>query len=363
MLKLLHKTIGVAFFTQHAGLFLVICYLLFGAVEGSQLIPYHYALLMAICSSPLIWMIVFLLWVVYSVKCYLFVKQKLDLRNFTFSTELTKIKKNHQIRIWLKVYAFMLMPIIGYAVLMLVIAVRNQYIFSFFATLVGLTTLLISLSFLTFKSTNYNFNPKKNFVVQGLFELRKPFWSWPLFYLVHEQPLMLFACKFVSLLAFKAILWVFADLGNDIKVLLTAMLAVVLSHAVLLVNWVKFDVTYLSFVQSLPISIGRRLRYWLMVIFTVLVPELGLCAWTTHLNMPQIGGIMLFGTSTLFALFILVYLVKADMDRYVKYLLFFFFIAMLAILAGYYLLFSAALLLISMFVFLKRLDFVSKPTS
>ena len=352
MLKLLIKTIAVAFYEQHAGLFLVVCYLLFGAVEGSQLVNYHFALLIAICSSPIIWLIVFLVWTIYAIKCYLFVKQKLALPTFTFAVEVTTLKRVNQYRVWLKVYAFMLMPILSYAAIILYISIRYHYFFSLFATLIGVAALFLALSFLTLKNNNYNFNPVKNWVNTNWIKIKKPFWSWPLFYLFHQQPLMLFACKLISLLAFKAILWVFADVGDDIRVFLTAMLAVVLSHTILIFNWVKFDAAYLSFARSLKISSFKRLSYWFIVLMILLVPELTILTWLTRFDVTQIFIGFVFCMSTLFTLFTLVYMLKADMERYMKFVLFFFFITMLAILAGYYLIFSMVLLFVSILIFM-----------
>ena len=352
MLKLLIKTIGVSFYEQHAGLFLVVCYLLFGAVEGSQLVSYHFALLISICSSPIVWLIIFLVWIVYAIKCYLFVKQKLALPTFNFAVEVTKLRAVGQHNIWLKVYAFMLMPILSYAALILYISIKYHYFFSLFATLIGILILFLALSFLTFKSNNYNFNPSKNWVNTSWIKINKPFWSWPLFYLFYEQPLMLFACKLVSLLAFKSILWVFADVGNDIRVFLTAMLAVVLSHAILIFNWVKFDAAYLSFVKNLRISSFKRSTYWLIVLMILVIPELTLLIWLTRFDVAQIFMSVVFCMSTLFTLLTLVQVLKTDMERYMKFLLFFFFITMLVILAGYYLIFSVALLFVSILIFM-----------
>ncbi|MEJ5995827.1 hypothetical protein WG904_15465 [Pedobacter sp. Du54] len=353
MLKLLTRTIVFAFYEQHAGLFLVICYLLFGAVEGAQLISYHYALLIAICSSPLVLLLVFLVWIVYAIKCYLFVKQKLALPTFKFATDLTKLNIAPQHQIWLKVGAFMLMPILCHATLILYISIRHQYLFTFFVTITGLSGIFAVFSFLIVKTSTYNFSPGKTWLNAGLIKTKKPFWSWPLFYLFNEQPLMLFACKLVSLLAFKSILWMFADVGDDIRVFLTAMMAVVLSHAVLLVNWAKFDATFLSFARSLNFTTLKRLTYWLLVLFILLIPELSLLSWLTHFYVLRVGVATIFCLSTLFSLFVLVYLLKADMDRYMKYLLFFFFGTMLTILAGYYVIFSIGLGLIAVMVFIR----------
>ena len=163
---------------------------------------------------------------------------------------------------------------------------------------------------------------------------------------------MLFACKLVSLLAFKSILWVFADVGNDIRVFLTAMLAVVLSHAILIFNWVKFDAAYLSFVKNLRISSFKRSTYWLIVLMILVIPELTLLIWLTRFDVAQIFMSVVFCMSTLFTLLTLVQVLKTDMERYMKFLLFFFFITMLVILAGYYLIFSVALLFVSILIFM-----------
>ncbi|MGF1922709.1 MAG: hypothetical protein ACQUHE_00910 [Bacteroidia bacterium] len=352
MLKLLIKTVGVGFYEQHTGLFLVLGYLLFGAVDGSQLINYHYAILIAICSSPIVGLAVSLTWLTYAIKCYLFVKQRLSRPEFTFSVEITKMTKPVQLKVWFILYLFLLTPVLVYATFILYVSLANHYVFSFFATLTTLLALLSTLSLLTFKSNNFNYDQTEKWTINTGIEITKPFWSWPLFQAYHEQPLLLFACKLVSLIAFKCVLWVFADVGNDIRVFLTAMLAAVLSHAMLIFYWVRFDATYLSFVRSLKISKFKRLSNWLITLLILIIPELGLFAWIVAFNLVQVGVAILFSVAMLFALFTIAYVVRVDMEHYMKCLLVFFFGTMLAILSGYYVVFSMGTYLIAALIFL-----------
>ncbi len=353
MLAILNKTIGMSFYRQHVGLFLVAFYLLFGAVEGSQLISYHYAILMAVCSSPLVLAMLFVVWVLYAFKTLFFVKQQLLRESYAFVKEISRSPKQVQYRLWFKLYAFLLLPILGYALLVIFIAIKHQLYLSSIATIVGLSGLLIALTSYTFRLTNFAYKPPSVIWVNiPPVKLNRPFWLWPLFYLLQEQAVMLLVCKLVSMLFLKAILLLFADVGDDIRVYLTALLAVVLSHAILIFNLIKFDAAYCLFARSLAISKLRTLANWFLLLILLLVPEFGLLIWLTNFGVLQFTYEVLFCSATMLFLFVLVYLLKADMERYMKYLLFFFFVSMLMILAGYHLLYSSTLLACAAAVFL-----------
>lgn len=340
MLRLLIKTLGLSFYQQHAGLFLVVFYLLFGAVEGSQLISYHLAILMAICSSPLVLLLLFAIWVLYSIKAVLFIHKKLALAEYQFVKNITSIATRKQQLLWFKVYCFLLLPILIYAGFIVFIALKHQFYSSLLITVLGLFSVLYLLSVYTFQRNNYVFKPAKVWVKLPVLKINRPFGLWPIFYLLNEQKLMFLVCKVVSILFFKAILLLFADVGNDIRVYLTAMLAVALSHAILIFNLIKFDAFYQAFANALPIANWKRLMNWMVVLLLLLLPEFGLLIWFTTFNWAYSAIGIVFSAGLMLSLFTLVYSFRADMESYMKCLLFFFFVSMLAILAGYYLLFS-----------------------
>ncbi|TCC90583.1 hypothetical protein EZ428_15050 [Pedobacter frigiditerrae] len=345
MLKLLIRTIGATFYQQHVGLFLVVFYLLFGMIQGYDLILFHKALLLSICSSPLNLLILFGIWILYAVKSLLFVRQKLSQEDYGFVKELTVVSKKAQIVLWIKVYSFLLIPVLCYATLVLITSVVHQYLVSLFATTGMLGLIMISLAIYTYRFSNFNFNVSKAWLNFPQLKINKPFWSWPIWYLLNEQRIMLLICKIVSFLFFKAILLVFADIPNDIRIYLTALLAVVLSHAVLILNLTKFDAFYNSFAKSLPINAITRLIYWAFVFGLLLIPELILLGASTGITPLQFVNCVLFCLGSMLVLQALVYLLKANTDRYLQYLLFFFFVSMFAIVGGYYLPFSIAMII------------------
>lgn len=352
MLKLLLKTIGRTFYHQHVGLFLVVFYLLFGMIQGYDLILFHKALLLSICSSTLNLCIVYFLWFLYALKSFYFVKQKLNEEAYAFSHQLGILHKKEQIVLWIKVYSFLLAPIFCYAVLMLVTSIAHQYVLSFFATLIMLSLMMLTLATFTYRFNNLKFNTSKPLVNFPSIKHEKPFWSWPIWYLLSEQKIIFFICKLVSFIFFKAILLLFADINNDVRVYLTAMLAVVLSHAIVVLNLTKFDAFYTSFVKNLPILAIKRWLDWFIVFSIILVPEFTVLLISVKITLLQLVYCMLFGVSAMLIMQTIVYFLKADTDKYLPYLLSFFFISMLAILASVYLLFSIAILTISMVIYL-----------
>lgn len=344
MLKLLYKTIGRAFYQQHAGFFLVVFYLLFGAVEGSQLISYHQALLLAFCTSPLALLLLLGIWILYALKCEFFVKQKLKQENFLFANNLTVLPKNNQIWVWLKMYVLLLLPILGYALLLLLMALSHGHYLTFMAVALFLPLLLLLLALSAFNHHNYAFRITKRWVKLPMLKIKRPFWTWPLFYLLNEQRLMLVLCKVVSFVFLKGMLWMFADVGPDSRVYLTAAMTVVLSHSVVLLNLVKFEANYLSFAKGLPISAFSKLGQWLGVMCLLLSPEMILFVWLVKFDWAQCFAILFYLLSAMLCLLALVYWLKANMDNYLKCLLFFFFVSMWMILAGQFLVFSLLLL-------------------
>lgn len=356
MLNILIKTLGLPFYKQHAGLFVVFIYLLFGMIKGYDLIYFHIALLVSICSSMLNLALLFLFWIMYSLKCLHFVKQKLSQDDYRFTKSLSTLSKLTQFKTWLKLYAFLLLPVLIYSIVVIGAAIKNQYYFSAVATIVALFVIFGSLIFYTFNFTNYAFVVKKEWLIFSNIKLNKPFWTWPIFYLLKEQPVVFLLCKTVSLLFFKAILLVFADVGDDIRVYLTATLAVVLSHSVLVLNLIKFDANYLSFAKHLPLKAITRLINWTLIFSVLLLPELILLVILTPYSLINLLNCFVFAISGILFLKLLVYHLKANTERYMKYLLIFFFVAMLAVLANYYLIFSLLMIAVSVSTFLIQYD-------
>lgn len=344
MLRLLINSLAKEFYQQHAGFFLMGFYVLFGVVEPSQLISYHKSLLLAGLSSPVGLAIVFVSWVLYCVKVHYFIKQKLALAQYKFINEVGTLDKSPQLKLWLALYCVILLPIIIYVLALIGISVYNRFFLSLIFILAVFVALAIGLSFLSYRSVTFGFLKEERHQINPYIKVKRPFFSWPLFYLLNEQPLMLLMCKALSLVFFKCMLWMFADVGHDTRVLLVALLASVLCHAVLVFTLLKFEISYLNFSKSLPILTYKRLLGWLFTLAIILLPEWAFLIISSEYDVYAIINGFVFGLAGLLFLLTLLYFVKLNMDIYLRWLLFFFFISMWSILAHYYLLFSLILL-------------------
>jgi hypothetical protein len=356
MLKLLINSLAKEFYQQHAGFFLFAIYVLFGIVEPRQVIEFNSALLLSGISSLPGMMLVFILWGLYGLKAWFFIRAKLRLPQYNFIKEIGSLKKQDQLRLWLKLYSIILLPVIVYVILLLWLSMQHQLYFSLVSILSAFSALLFGLAWFSFRSISFSFLKQERlqlFIMPGF---KKPFFSWPLYYLFQEQLLALFMCKVLSLFLFKGILWMFADVAIDVRTLLIALLASILCHSVLVFNLLKFETEYLSFAKSLPLRVITRFINWLLVFMLVLIPEWVFFSIAAHYNLYSVIDGLLFGTGGLFFFLILLYAVKLDMESYLKMLLLFFFIAIWAILAQYYLMLSIAMLGFSLLNYFLRFD-------
>jgi len=360
MLKLLINSLAKDFYQRHAGFFLFGIYFLFGIPEPSQLIEYNKALLLAGISSPVGMAVVFISWVLYAAKAHLFINQKLRLHQYNFTKEIGSREKGVQLKLWLSFNSVILLPILIYVILLIILGLKFQFYSSVTSIIVVFLALFFVLAWLRFHSMTFDFLKQENKLFNIQFKIKRPFFSWPIHYLFNEQLLMLLLCKIISLFLFKGILWMFADVGDDIRVLLTALLASVICHSGLVINLLRFETEQLNFGRSLPIRISKRLRNWLLVFSIILLPEWVLFTVTAHYNLYSIANGLLFGLTGLFFLLTLLYLVKLNLDSYIKSLLFFFFITLYIILGHYYILYSLLMITFSLLFYVRivnKIDF------
>lgn len=355
-MRLLINSLAKEFYQQHAGFFLMGFYILFGIVEPSQLIGYHKALLLAGISSPVGLAIVFIFWILYCVKSHYFIKQKLSLAQYNFVNEVSTLDERPQIKLWFALYCVILLPIIIYVLALIVMSIYHHLILSLSLILAVFAALAIGLSYLSYRSVTFGFLKKERQNTNLYIHIIRPFFSWRLFYLLNEQPLMLLMCKALSLVFFKSMLWMFADVGQDTRVLLVALLASILCHAVLVFTLLKFEIAYLNFSKSLQISTFNRLLGWLLTLLIILVPEWTFLIIASEYDLYAIFNGFLFGIAGMLFLLTLLYFVRLNMDVYLRWLLFFFFISIWSILAHYYLLYSLVLIGVCALYYLMRFD-------
>lgn len=339
MLKLFLKTLSKEFFAAHAGLFLFGFYLLFGIVEAAQLISYHKTLMLLIYSSPLILFLVILCWALYALKCFFFVKKQLKLESYRFVFLIGASERKTQFRLWLKLYAVLFLPVLLYLIPLVYVGLSNGYYGSVFVVFLSVSGILSAVSGYMFRIINYSHVPVKVYLKTSLPQWSKPYWTWPFYYLLKEQTLMLVASKVLSFALFNATMWVFADVAGDVRVAMIGILAAVLSHGMLIHALMKNELDRLSFTRSLPITLASRLGHQVMVLLLLFVPEIIFYILKSDGQLLHIAYGLGFGLSGLMGLQLILYWINLDQDEYLKWLLGFFFVSMFVVLTHYYLLY------------------------
>jgi len=344
MLSIYIKTLAREFYKQHAGLFIFLFYMIFAAVEPGQILSFHLSLLIGISASPLILGIFLLLFTVYATKGFLFIRQQLrqDIYQFIYLSNAAQRKK--QMISWLGLYVVVCMPMLIYAVMLFITATLQGNYITILALCIYVSGLLYLMARLTYQRINYQFTSIKIPFNIELPNIRKPYWTWSIYYLLKEQTMMMLMCKLLSLVLFKGIIWAFEGDVPDVRVYMIAILAAILSHTTLIATVLRYEKVNLSFVNSLPITGWIRLAQTVIFFALLLLPEFVLYSVVSGLNPYIIITGIVFGISGLLLLRISLYFLKDDMDRYLKFIFSFFVIAMTAIIFGQFLLFSLLML-------------------
>src|ERR1700712_1117296 len=81
---ILLKIVARGFYQAHAGILAVGFFVLFGMVEPGQIVNYHKTLMLTLVSSPLMMCVVFLCWLVYSIKTWHYVVGQIGAVNQAF---------------------------------------------------------------------------------------------------------------------------------------------------------------------------------------------------------------------------------------------------------------------------------------
>ncbi|TDO19594.1 hypothetical protein [Pedobacter duraquae] len=327
MLSLLLKTLSREFYRQHLGLFCFALYILFGSVEAGQLLSYHLSLLRSISGSTIILAACFVLWSLYAIKCILFVNKELKLDVYSFINVSAAATKRSQYLSWSGLYATLLLPILTYITIVSTTAFIYHYYFNAAMALVFALLLVITPTVLTFRKVTQNLSIRLKVRFVKIPTFVKPQWLWPIVYIWRQQTLMFLICKTLSFIVFKAMLWMFADVGPDIRVPQLGLLAAIITHSVLIATLVKQEATDMNFNRSLPINRFNAMGRSLLVLFLLFLPDLLLYIHTVNADFTSsLAGIAL-ALPTLFCIQVSQYKNTEKKSSHVG-LLFFMFVAL-----------------------------------
>jgi hypothetical protein len=336
--KVLVKIFSNGFYKVHAGLLVtlfataIIYFIFINVSDQSSLSPdeqlyYNLSLVLEFVSNPVIMGIVFIFWLLYTVKSWQYVAGQLLLtsQQFLFYSS-TSLNKAHQFRSWFMVQLVIMLPIIGYGLFAFTIGFIFGHLLFPAITLLYIFLLTGISAFLYVRLINRLAKPNtQNYLFKITYKWEKPFFSLFLYHVFDNMKVSFVLTKIISGITVTGILYFFSDVSLDLRVANMAVLAVIMVHAVLIFQEHRFNETYMGFSRNLPLSRGKLFTGFIGIYLLILLPEF---IWiSTRFSPPIAISLSLLGLSIALLFRNLLYWLGLNMQYYLKWVggLFFLF--------------------------------------
>lgn len=326
---------------ENLGFFLVIFYLLFGTVNGANLLNYHLALIHGFLNSTSFLLLMLGIWTAYAFKCLGFVMKTLQSPGYEFLyTTLGSIDHTARRIYWLRIQINIYMPVLIYAGIAVYMAIGSQQWIPAIAMIV-VNILNCVWPLLLYERKIWN--PDTIFFTGHIQRwLNKYFTKPPVLYFIYELlanfPLRIISTKLAS----GGVLWLTLLLLHrneefDLRGLQIGIIVCALLHMQLMLHHRAFDDTYLSFMENLPIPLWRHYLRMAGVYFFLFLPEMIMIV-TNAYKYISITGIITTIAAALSLLMIfrsLLYFPKMNVEVHIRYTLSISFIVLFMVLAHY----------------------------
>jgi hypothetical protein len=338
---ILSKIFTQRFYIQNTGFFLVLFYLLFGVVNGANLLAYHKGLMLGFLGNYSFLFLVCLLWTSYALKCAGFILKTFQLQGYDFLfPTMGSIDKPARIRIWFLLHTAIYMPVLVYAGIAVLVGIQQHYYIP--AALI----LVLNIANCIWPLTLYERKLAQPDIIffTGYLQrwLNKHFTKPPVLFFLYEL-FTNFPRRIVSTKLFSAaVLWLtFLVMRQgeyfDLRGLQLGVMISVLSHLQLMVHHRAFDDTYLNFMENLPIKLSTHYLRLIGVYFIMFLPEMIIITANAYTKTSVMGLVTVFATAlSLLILFrTILFFPKMNPEVHVRYTMLTSFIVLFMILGHY----------------------------
>jgi hypothetical protein len=338
---ILSKIFTQRFYIQNTGFFLVLFYLLFGVVNGANLLAYHKGLMLGFLGNYSFLFLVCLLWTSYALKCAGFILKTFQLPGYDFLfPTMGSIDKPARIRIWFLLHTAIYMPVLVYAGIAVLVGIQQHYYIP-----AGLI-LVLNIANCIWPLTLYErklAQPDIIFFTGHLQRwLNRHFTKPPVLFFLYEL-FTNFPRRIVSTKLFSAaVLWLtFLVMRQgeyfDLRGLQLGVMISVLSHLQLMVHHRAFDDTYLNFMENLPIKLSTHYLRLIGIYLIMFLPEMIIITANAYTKTSVMGLVTVFATAlSLLILFrTILFFPKMNPEVHVRYTMLTSFIVLFMILGHY----------------------------
>ena len=328
--QFLLKVFVKQFYIINAGFLFFGYFFFFGMVEGSRLVAYHKSLLLAVVSSPLLMVAVWLAWFLYNVKCILFCTNTIQAAGNIYLYSLRALSTPKQFLLYLLISTLIYMPVLSYSCLIVAMAIsRSQWGTALLVTAYQLLMPALG-AYILFITINKNNQVSRIENILGriskFFRIRLGYNGFLLGHIMDEKKIAFLMVKIFSILMLSVSFVINGD-HFDEDLFSIFFLLIFVAHAVLVYYCTDFVETRLQFSRNLPIPWYKIAAMYLLTYGIFLLPEGAFMLVNNHGNLPVTEVILLYLTAvaTLFLCTGYLYGSGLDMENYL-FLIFMTFI-------------------------------------
>jgi hypothetical protein len=271
--RILYRTISQSFYRQHAGVFLFLFFLLFGIHPSfGDALRFHYALAHSIITDSLFFLVALFVWLLYTFKTVHFVYQLLKKESHDFIFLMNALPVSTRINHLLRVNGMLLMPAALYALLLVVVGIREKSTGGAMAAVLitGVLIVLATLGSLALLTK-----------AKGIQQVsqRKPgprlfinLFGFVLRFVFNRQFVALLIVKSLSFAA----LYFFSEIDSNVfedRMLWLLLITSLIGHSVLVYRNFHFMEQELSIYRNLPLKSTVVLASLFAVYCVLLIPE------------------------------------------------------------------------------------------
>ncbi|MCK8495201.1 hypothetical protein M0L20_25240 [Spirosoma sp. RP8] len=345
LIRVLIKTMVKGFYQAHTGLLLSLFILIFinffytpvlnqTHLTQEQIIRNALKLVLTTVSEPLGVLVLFSLWLVYSLKSGQYVARRLkavDVQFLFYSSNA--FSQANQLIAWSVVQLIIALPIAGLGVFAMIIGfayghwiIPGLIPFYLAALIVG------NAFFYTHLITSTVSNTVDNNRLLGLRNWPKPLFSLFVYEVIHKKRVTYLVTKCISAISLVLMLSVFSDSHTDIRLFGLISLCIALAHSLLLYESSVFESYSLRFARSFPISYWQRYGQQWCLYSLLLLPELLLLFTLSDWSEGLLCSLL--ATSLLLLFRAVLYPLGQRMDWYLRIVFGLFTVFLLIILFG-----------------------------
>lgn len=336
---ILFKSLVKPYYRQNAALFVFLFFIMFlavGQANGVAVVEYHAALIRGMMTGTEIFILVHLAWLAYALKSVQFVVYALRQPRFAFLHILSQLDKKERFRLLLGVQTLLLLPILLYALVVIVVGFTHHWYIQSLIVLLFQLELCVggALWFMHLIEHPGRMLQPGTGTDKRLFKL--PYYPQFLVrYILVKRKILFLAVKIYNCLFLWGMLHSLNETDQDIRMVVLFYGFGLLGHGVLIYQIREFEETRLGFYRGMPVSFFGRWKHYALLYALILLPEIAtVCSLVpAHLQINHAILLVLLGYASLLLLNSILFIRPFRKATYLKIIISLFFCLFLGVVS------------------------------